>query len=118
MYICITLGPALIFLSYAENISGRVANFFKVFGQVPLFYYVVHFFVIHFLTVIAFFLSGRGTKEIYDPASPFLFRPQVFGYELWVVYLVWFLVIAIMYPLCIKYRRYKQTHSQWWLSYM
>ena len=118
MYISITLGPSLIFLSVAEGLQNKVTAFFTIFGRVPLFYYVAHFFLIHFLTVIAFFLSGCGVRDIIDPASPFLFRPKVFGFDLWVVYVVWILVVLIMYPLCKKYNVYKATHNHWWLSYM
>jgi uncharacterized membrane protein len=118
MYVSITLGPALIFLAVAEGMKNRITAFFTIFGRVPLFYYVLHFFLIHLLTVIAFFLSGNGLSEFIDPASPLLFRPKLFGFDLWVVYLVWALVISIMYPLCKKYDNYKSTHRKWWLSYV
>jgi uncharacterized membrane protein len=118
MYISITLGPALVVLAWLEGIQNKVTDFAKVFGRVPFFYYVLHFYLIHILTVIAFFASGYGTKDIVDPNSFFYFRPVMFGFPLWVVYLVWFAVIAILYPLCKRYNRYKSTHKHWWLSYL
>jgi hypothetical protein len=89
-----------------------------VYGRVPFFYYVVHFYFIHVITVIAFFLSGYGWKDIHDPQSLFLFRPQLFGFNLGVVYLEWAVVVLAMYPLCRWFGRYKSTHSKWWLSYL
>jgi hypothetical protein len=42
-----------------------------------------------------------------------------FGFALWVVYLVWILVIALLYPLCKKFDVYKLHHKEkWWLSYL
>jgi hypothetical protein len=89
----------------------------KVFGRVPFFYYVLHLYLIHTLTVIVFFATGYGTKDIVGP-GPFLFRPATFGFDLWVVYVVWIAVILILYPLCKWYNKYKSEHTQWWLSYM
>ncbi|OQP43106.1 hypothetical protein A4H97_13265 [Niastella yeongjuensis] len=117
MYTCITLGPALVALALLENVQNRFASFVKVFGRVPFFYYVLHLYLIHILTVIAFYASGYGAKDIVSP-SPFFFRPIQFGYSLGVVYLIWALVILILYPLCRWYNNYKSSHSQWWLSYL
>ncbi|MFL5746420.1 MAG: DUF1624 domain-containing protein [Niastella sp.] len=117
MYACITLGPSLIMLALLENVQNRFTDFVKVFGRVPFFYYVLHLYLIHILTVIAFYVSGYGAKDIVSP-SPFLFRPIQFGYSLGVVYLIWAFVILALYPLCRWYNKYKSTHSQWWLSYL
>lgn len=118
MYVSITLGPALVVLALIEGVQNRVTDFAKVFGRVPFFYYVLHFYLIHILTVIAFFASGYGTKDIVDPNSFFYFRPVMFGFPLWGVYLVWITVILILYPLCKWYNNYKATHKHWWLSYL
>ncbi|THU40014.1 DUF1624 domain-containing protein [Niastella caeni] len=117
MYACITLGPALIVLALLENVQNRFTEFAKIFGRVPFFYYVLHIYLIHLLTVIAFFIEGYGTKDIVGQ-TPFLFRPVQFGYDLWAVYLIWIVVILALYPLCKWYNKYKATHTQWWLSYL
>jgi hypothetical protein len=93
-------------------------EFAKVFGQVPFFYYVLHFYLIHILTVVVFFLQGYSTKDIVSTQVPFLFRPIGFGFPLWGVYLVWIAVILLLYPVCKRYNAYKSTHRQWWLSYV
>ena len=38
-----------------------------------------------------------------------------FGFDLYVVYLVWVLVMVAMYPLCEWYRAYKKSHPERWL---
>lgn len=119
MYTSITLGPSLIVLALLEGVQNRVTDFVKIYGRVPFFYYVLHFFLIHALTVFAFyFVDGRGSNEIADPNSFFLFRPINFGYGLWVVYAVWISVVLILYPFCKRYNHYKSTHRKWWLSYL
>ena len=115
MYVAVTIGPALIFLAFAENLRNKITSIFIIYGRVPFFYYVVHFFIIHALSFIAMLLSGLSAKEIWVPSFPF--RPA-FGYPLWVVHLVWIVVVIIMYPLCKKYNHYKNTHHYWWVSYL
>ena len=89
-----------------------------VYGRVPFFYFVMHFYIIRVLSVILFFANGYGAKDIADPAIPFFFRPATFGYDLWVVYMVCFFVIAVLYKPCKWFDNYKRTHTQWWLSYV
>lgn len=118
LYICITIGIALVALAFLENVRNRFANWMTVYGRVPFFYYVLHIYVIHSLCVIVFFLSGYGAKDIVSPQTPFLFRPQHFGFSVFVVYVIWIFVVLMLYPLCRWYNRYKSTHHQWWLSYL
>ena len=115
MYVCITLGPSLIFLALTEKVQNKISSVLIIYGKVPLFYYVIHFFLIHILCVTTLFIAGYSAKEVIVPQFPF--RPQ-FGFDLWGVYLVWILVLIIMYPLCRWYSHYKDTHRQWWLSYL
>lgn len=118
MYMTITIGIAMIALVLLEHVKNPVTQFAKVFGQVPFFYYVLHFFLIHVLTVIVFYLQGFGSKDIVSNQVPFFFRPLGFGFPLWGVYLVWIAVIMLLYPVCKRYNAYKSTHRQWWLSYV
>ncbi len=117
-YLCMTIGPALIILSFIEQSQTRLSKILIVYGRVPFFYYVLHFYHIHTLCVIFFFASGYGVKDIVDTNIPFLFRPLHFGFSLPIVYLVWFFVIAVLYKPCKWFNNYKATHSQWWLQYV
>lgn len=118
LYLCITLGPAILLLGLIENAENGFANMVRIYGRVPFFYYVIHFYLIHVLCLIAFFLSGYTGKDIFTAPSPFLFRPPAFGFSLPVVYAVWLTVVIVLYPACRWYNRYKSTHNQWWLSYL
>jgi uncharacterized membrane protein len=118
LYMLITMGPALIFLSVAEKITGKWADKIIVFGKVPFFYYVLHVILFHSLSWIAFFATGHSWSELdfghFRDAS----LPHGAGYPLWVVYLVWIAVVIILYVPCRWYSRYKESHRQWWLSYI
>lgn len=117
LYILMTLGPAILFLAFYEQMQSRFAQFFITFGRVPFFYYVLHLYLIHLLGVIAFFVSGYTSKDIVSQ-TPFLFRPLEFGFNLWVVYAVWIFVVLLLYPVCRWYNRYKSRHQHWMLSYL
>jgi uncharacterized membrane protein len=117
-FLCMTLGPALLLLLVFENAKGKWQEIIKVYGAVPFFYYVLHFYLLHFLMVIIFFISGYTTKDIVDPDVLMLFRPAEFGYSLPMVYLIWILVVASLYRPCQWFARYKKTHNNWWLKYI
>jgi hypothetical protein len=44
--------------------------------------------------------------------------PPNFGYDLRVVYLVWILIVASLYPLCRWFAGVKARRHDWWLSYL
>ena len=117
-YTCMTIGPLLILLSILKERQNRVISFVSVFGKVPFFYYVLHFFLIHAITALLFFITGHTWSETNDPASVVFFRPASFGFSLSTIYLVWLLVITILYFPCRWFTKYKATHRQWWLSYL
>jgi uncharacterized membrane protein len=118
LYSCMTLGPAFIFLAVLENAKGRWSDIISTYGKVPFFYYVLHFYLLHSLLVIAFFASGYNSSQIVDPNIPFLFRPASFGYSLPVVYAIWLVVIVVLYFPCRWFIKYKQQHQYWWLKYV
>ena len=117
-YLSMTLGPALIFLSLIETANNKITGILSMYGRVPFFYYVVHFYLIHTICVIVFFATGHTAKDIIDPNIPFFFRPVHFGFDLPFVYAVWIFVIVILYKPCKWFDNYRRTHTQWWLSYL
>ena len=116
MYFCMTIGPALIILSFLEKTQNSISKIISTYGSVPFFYYLIHFYFLHFLLAIAFFLTGGQISQIVQ--VPFLFRPSVFGFSLPVVYLIWIFVVASLYRPCLWFKTYKTKHNQWWLKYI
>jgi uncharacterized membrane protein len=118
MFCFMTIGPSILLLAFFEKVQNRFTNFLTVYGKVPFFYYIIHFYSIHFLCVIIFFASGHTTKEIADLNSFALFRPFHFGYGLAVVYVIWIGLVLLLYKPCKWFNKYKAEHSNWWLSYL
>ena len=119
-YLLMTLGVTFIFLANSEKLKGKIANFFKVFGRVPFFYYIIHIYVIHILALLYAELSGFGW-EIMILKNWVTEVPALKGYglNLGFVYLVWIGIILLIYPLCKKFDSYKQNNKdKWWLSYL
>lgn len=116
LYCCITIGPALLVLAALEKIKAGWTNVAVIYGRVPMFYYLMHFFLIHTLCVILFFATGQPMSSV--AKGMFLFRPNEFGFSLTTVYLIWIGIVALMYPMCKWYSRYKATHDYWWLPYL
>ena len=116
LYLAMTLGPALIVLSFTENVGGKWSKIVSVYGRVPFFYFLVHFFLLHFICMIIFFINGHSLAQA--NTGLLHFRPDDFGYSLGIVYLIWIAVVVSLYPICKRYDRLKSSHKYWWLSYL
>ena len=88
-----TLGALLILLWAFEKLPDKLPVGLKpllVFGQAPLFFYVLHLFL--------YALLGR------------LFTPA--GADYGVMILFWLLGLAILYPLCLQFVRFQSNTSE------
>lgn len=120
IYTLMTLGPALLFLFSIESVKNRFTNFMVTIGRVPFFYYILHLYVIHLIGMIGLVILGEDWKELILTVDRFKSGYLLgVGFDLWVSYLVWFIVILILYPVCKKYMIYKANNKdKWWLSYL
>jgi uncharacterized membrane protein len=121
LFLLMTLGPAMVFLWFVDRGTPRVLRPALTIGKVPLFYYVLHFALIHLLAVVTCYVRYGSAHWMFEspdlghyPFSP----PPGWGYSLPVVYLVWALVVVTMYPLCRWFAGLKQRRSDAWLSYL
>jgi hypothetical protein len=119
LYMCITIAPALLFLAVSENIHSRLASIITVYGRVPFLYYILHFFILHLLTMLAFLSRGHSFAEgMAGSGIPLKFVVPGEGFSLGVVYLIWISVVIALYPVCKWFSNYKKNHRDWWLSYL
>lgn len=109
LYLLMTLGPAIAVLPLLEQMTNRAGEIITVYGRVPLFYYILHIYLVHGIGVLASLLFSGGAV-----VSPFN-HP---GYPLPVVYGVWLLAVVILYFPCRWFMGIKKSHRQWWLSYL
>ena len=115
-FLLMTLGPSLLMLALFYRLRPSERNPLTVIGRVPLFYFLVHFLLAHTLA-FPFALAKYGNALFLLSAPPSAGGqtpyPPDFGYSLPVVYLVWLLVLAIMYPLCVWYGRSRSPLRRW-----
>ncbi len=109
LYLLMTLGVASLLLVFMEKATTGIRQFLVVFGRVPLLFYLVHLPLIHGYTIIFAVVKGEKTEWLFK--EPFFSKPVDYGYNLSTVYVIWIIVIAFMYPVCVKYWRFKQKHS-------
>ena len=120
LYILMTLGPAMLFLAFAEKPLNRFTEKLVVFGRVPMFFYILHIYLIHVLAVIAAVVSGHKWSDMVLTGWVSMNEQlKGYGYSLVFVYALWIIIIVGVYPLCRRYDNYKRVHrDKWWLSYI
>jgi uncharacterized membrane protein len=121
LFLLMTLGPAMIFLRAVDSATPRVFRPALIIGKVPMFYYVLHFALIHLIAVVVCYARYGTAHWMFEspdlghyPFSP----PPGWGFSLPIVYTVWAIVVVTMYPLCRWFAGLKQRRSDPWLSYL
>lgn len=121
LFLLMTLGPAMIFLSAADRGTPRILRPALVIGKVPMFYFVLHFALIHLIAVATCYVRYGSAHWMFESPDlghyPFS-APPGWGYSLPGVYLVWAFVVVAMYPLCRWFAALRQRRNDAWLSYL
>lgn len=86
------------------------------FGRVPLFFYLLQWYVIHGLALLVAILRGQSTGWLFSSTSPPVAPPEC-SYSLPIVYLLWLLVLILLYPACRWFANLKQRRRSPWPSY-
>lgn len=114
----LTLGVMFLILFTVEGIKNKFTNIASVYGKVPLFFFVIHWYIVHPVMFLIVFLQGY---KVSDLEFGFNFgRPKgASGVELWSIYLIWIVLLMMLYPICKWYGDYKERHKEnRWLRYM
>ena len=121
LYMCMTIGPAFLLLSLFEKNQNRFTSKMRIYGRVPFFYYVLHIYLLHFISAVVYIAHGHTISEAttLGTGTPFYFLAANDGYNLLVVYIIWISVVIALYPLCNWFNNYKTNHRErWWLGYL
>ena len=120
-FLLMTLGPALLVLYAVDRRVPALLRPAVVIGKVPMFYYMLHFALIHLLAVITCWVGWGSPHWMFESPDlghyPFT-PPPGWGWQLPVVYLAWALVVLLMYPLCRWFAGVKARRTDAWLSYL
>jgi len=107
LFLLMTLGPALAALPALSRWRGRLAEGALVFGQVPMFFYLVHLPAIHLAGML--YARGRFGADTIPGGEP-LSLALILG--------AWAALTLALWPACRAWRGLKRARPGWgWLKF-
>lgn len=107
LFLSLTLGIGLVLLSVFERYQGSNGlKYLAVFGSVPMFFYLLHLYVLKLLYLVAVAIWGQN-------------QGQYFGFDhWWSIWLCSMLLVIILYPVVRCFSKFKAEHRNiTWLKY-
>jgi uncharacterized membrane protein len=123
-FLLMTLGPSLLLLAWLDKrMAGRggvsgAMSVLLIFGRVPLFYYILHLYLIHTMAVLVAAMFHQPAYWLLHGAVVMYRVPEGYGHNLPFIYLMWILTVVIAYFPCRWWAGLKQRRKDWWLSYV
>jgi len=117
-FLLMTIGPSLLLLAWLDRATvPRGLSAIWIFGRVPMFFYVLHLYVIHLLAIIVSAMRGQSLHWLLHGAI-FGETPPGYGYDLPFVYAMWITALLVLYLPCQWFAELKKRRKDWWLSYV
>jgi uncharacterized membrane protein len=120
LFLLMTLGPALLLLWAVDGGTPRPLRPALTLGKVPMFYYLLHIPLIHFIAVVVCYVRYGHVYWMFESPNIMQFPitpPPGWGFTLPIIYLFWASVVIALYPLCRWFAAVKRRRSDPWLSY-
>lgn len=121
LFLLMTLGPLFLFLRAIDGGAPRAFDRVAILGRVPLFYFVLHIALIHVLAVIVCYARYGDIHWMFESPTladfPFT-QPPGWPLSLPYVYLIWWIVVLMLWPLCRWFAEVKRRRRDWWLGYL
>ena len=119
LFCLITLGSMFLLLGVTSQRQNQLTEIISTYGRVPLFYFVVHFYLLHAVLLALLLMQGFQWSELNFAAGSFGRLKEIkSGISLGAVYLMWLGIVALLYKPCQWFGHYKAGHTNWWLSYL
>ncbi len=117
-FLLMTLGPSFLMLAWLDQEQvPRGWRALWTFGRVPMFFYVLHLYVIHCLAIAVAALQREPVGWLFHGGF-FGETPDGYGYNLPFIYLMWILAVVLLYFPCRWFAELKKRREDWWLSYL
>ena len=120
-YLLITLGPALTLLGLMDGAQAKqgLSRILMVFGRVPLFYYLLHLYLLHVMAILASLAFHQPVWHGGSVIDHLVHKPLGYGHGLPFVYAMWIVAVAILYVPSRWFMEFRSRHRDWgWLSYL
>lgn len=118
-FLLMTLGPGILLLGWLDGKTARgVSKPVLVFGRVPMFFYILHLYIIHGLAVLMALLFHQPYQWLLHGGFFANDIPDGYGHGLPFIYLMWLTVLVLLYFPCLWFMGVKQRRKDWWLSYL
>jgi hypothetical protein len=119
LFLLMTLGPAIVALGVFDYVGARGAagQALVTLGRVPLFFFLLQWYVIHTLAVLTGIARGLSVAWLFSDAFP-TSPPPGWPLSLPGVYVAWVAVLVLLYVPCRWFAGMKQRHRGGWLSYL
>jgi uncharacterized membrane protein len=104
-FLLLTLGLAFLLLAWSDGVENGVTRVLVVFGSAPMFFYIVHLYVLLILYRIVLAIFGPNHGELFGVDD---------FYWVWVVSPL--LAFALYFP-TRAFARFKRTSKQAWVRY-
>ena len=119
-----TVGPALMLLAWFDrfdysSVFGWLGKKIVVFGRVPMFFYILHIFLLHILAIVVGLIFSQPVGWLFGARLPLIRQaPPEFGFNLPFIYLMTILTAVILYFPCKWFADLKKRRNDWWLRYL
>lgn len=101
----LTLGAGMLGLAWLETGHGWLSRVCSIFGAAPMFYYLLHLYVLLFMQILFVNLFGAN-------------HGQRFGVDhVWQLWLISAALIPALYYPCRSFARFKRHSGQAWVRY-
>jgi hypothetical protein len=104
-FLLLTLGCGLLLLALLESAATRAVAILAAFGSAPLFFYLLHLYVLHAANRVAGTMMGDAATLVSVPA-------------VWAIWLVAACVAVPCWFACRAFARAKRRSGAWWLRYL
>jgi len=121
-YLLMTLGPIFILLAIGgAKFWGGFGRVMETYGRVPLFFYILHLYVIHLAAGLLGFLTHQPVAWLFHGGFFLNYPPDgaaPYGHGLGVVCAMWFGVIVLLYWPCAWFAQVKKRHPDSLLRFL
>ncbi|MFG6412891.1 DUF1624 domain-containing protein [Roseateles sp. DC23W] len=106
-FLLLTLGTGLLLLAALERADNAFTRVFTTFGGAPMFYYVLHLYVL--------LLGYRAALRLWGPNQGTRFG--VAADQFWLIWVVWLAMLPLLYVPVRAFGRFKRRSTQAWVKY-